>query len=161
MPSFDIVSEVNTMEVKNAVNQASKELANRFDFKGSPAEINLDKNAIKLSAQDQYKMKTLVEIVIGKLAKRGVSLKNLDKGEPEVSPLGHTRQTIQIKQGLDGPVAKEIVSFIRSQKLKVTAQIQGQEVRVTGKNRDDLQVIIEALRKEEFPAALSFQNYRD
>src|SRR5438552_6111645 len=99
MPSFDIVSQVSSMEIENAVNQAKKELANRFDFKGSKAEIVLDKNEIKISAEDQFKIKALEEIVIGKLAKRQISLKNVERGDPEVSPLGHARQTIKIKQG--------------------------------------------------------------
>src|SRR5437588_11856161 len=100
MPSFDIVSEVNSMEVENAVNQAKKELANRFDFKGSKAEIILEKNEIKLAAEDQFKIRALEEIVIGKIAKRQISLKNIDKGEPDVSPLGHARLSIKIKQGI-------------------------------------------------------------
>src|SRR6267378_1391690 len=100
MPSFDIVSQVNPMEIENAVNQARKELANRFDFKGSNAGIALEKNEIKLSAEDQFKIKALMEIVIGKLAKRQISLKNVEKGEPDISPLGHARQSIKIKQGL-------------------------------------------------------------
>src|SRR6266446_8068928 len=99
MPSFDIVSQVNPMEIENAVNQSRKELANRFDFKGSTAEIVLEKNEIKLTAEDQFKLKALVEIVIGKLAKRSISLKSVDKGQPELSPLGHARQLIKIKQG--------------------------------------------------------------
>ena len=94
MPSFDIDSQVNSMEIENAVNIAKKELANRFDFKGSNAEIALEKNEIKLSAEDQFKIKALVEIVIGKLAKRSISLKSVDKGQPHVSPLGHARQII-------------------------------------------------------------------
>src|SRR3954452_19586535 len=101
MPSFDIVSQVNPMEIENAVNQAKKELANRFDFKGSNAEIVLEKNEIKLSAEDNFKVKTLVEMVFAKLAKRQISPKNLDKGEPDISPLGHARQVIKIKQGLE------------------------------------------------------------
>ena len=92
MPSFDIVSEVNSMEIENAVNIAKKELANRFDFKGSKAEIVLEKNEIKLSAEDQFKITALVEIVIGKLAKRNISMKNVEQGDPDVSPLGHARQ---------------------------------------------------------------------
>jgi len=128
MPSFDIVSQVNPMEIENAVNQARKELATRFDFKGSKAEIALEKNEIKLSAEDQFKIKALVEIVIAKLAKRGI---------------------------------KQITGFIREGKFKVTTQIQGDEVRVTGKNRDDLQAVIAAVRAKDFPVALSFQNFRD
>ena len=161
MPSFDIVSEVNPMEIENAVNQARKELANRFDFKGSKAEIVLEKNEIKLSAEDQFKIHALIEIIIGKLAKRQISLKNIDKGEPDVSPLGHARQVIKIKQGIDAPVAKQVTGFIRDTKVKVTTQILGEEVRVTGKSRDDLQAVIAAVRQHEFPVALSFKNFRD
>jgi hypothetical protein len=101
MPSFDIVSQVNPMEIENAVNQAKKELANRFDFKGSTAEILLEKDEIKLSAEDQFKIRALSEIVMTKLAKRSISLKNIERPEPDVSPLGHARQIIKIKQGLE------------------------------------------------------------
>ena len=161
MPSFDIVSQVNSMEIENAVNQAKKELANRFDFKGSKAEIVLEKNEIKLSAEDQFKIAALQEIMISKIAKRNISLKNVDKGEPEISPLGHARQVIKIKQGLEQPVAKEITGFIRDLKVKVTTQIQDEQIRVTGKSRDDLQSVIAAVRGRDFPVALSFQNFRD
>ncbi len=161
MPSFDIVSEVSSMEIENAVNQAKKELATRFDFKGSTAEIVLEKNEIKLSAEDQFKMKSLHEIVIGKLAKRQISMKNIEKGEPELSPLGHARQVIKIKQGIEPAIAKQITQFIRDTKLKVTTQIQDQQVRVTGKNRDDLQEVIASVRGHDFPVALNFQNFRD
>src|ERR1043166_4685281 len=161
MPSFDIISQVNSMEIENAINQAKKELANRFDFKGSNAEILLEKNEIKLSAEDQFKLKALVEIVMVKLAKRQISLKNVEKGEPDVSPLGHAREVIKIKQGIEAPIAKQITGFIRETKLKVTAQILGDQVRVTGKSRDDLQSVIGAVRGHDFPVALSFQNFRD
>ncbi len=161
MPSFDIVSRVNSMEIENAVNQAKKELANRFDFKGSPAEIVLEKDEIRLTAQDAFKIKALDEIVIGKIAKRNISLKSVDRQDPEISPLGHARQLIKIKQGLESAVAKDVSAFIRDLKLKVTVQIQGDEVRVTGKNRDDLQSVIEAVRAHDFPVALSFVNFRD
>src|SRR4051812_34162862 len=161
MPSFDIVSQVNKMEVENAVNQAKKELANRFDFKGSKAEILLEKNEIKLSAEDHFKIKTLDEMVTGKLAKRGISLKNVERAEPDISPLGHARQVIKIKEGLEPVVAKQITSFIRDSKLKVTTQIQGEEVRVSGKSRDDLQSVIAAVKAHDFPVALSFVNFRD
>jgi len=161
MPSFDIVSQVNPMEIENAVNQARKELANRFDFKGSKADILLENNEIKLSAEDQFKMRALVEIVIGKLAKRAISLKSVDKGEPDLSPLGHARQVIKIKQGIETTVAKQITGFIRDGKFKVTTQIQGEEIRVTGKSRDELQTVITAARTHDFPVALSFQNFRE
>ena len=161
MPSFDIVSQVNPMEIENAVNQARKELANRFDFKGSNAGIALEKNEIKLSAEDQFKIKALVEIVVGKLARRSISLKSVDKGEPDLSPLGHARQVIKIKQGIEPAIAKQITGFIRDGKFKVTTQIQGDEIRVTGKSKDELQTVIAAVRAHDFPVALSFQNFRD
>ncbi len=161
MPSFDIVSKVNSMEIENAVNQAKKELANRFDFKGSKADIVLEKNEIKLSAEDQFKIKALEEIVIGKLSKRSISLKSVERAEPEISPLGHARQSIKIKEGIETAVAKQVSQFIRDLKLKVTSQIQGDEVRVSGKNRDDLQAVIGAVRGHEFPVALQFVNFRD
>ena len=161
MPSFDIVSVVNSMEIENAVNQAKKELATRFDFKASKAEIVLDKNEIKLTAEDEFKIRALHEIVIGKLSKRQISMKNIDKGEPDVSPLGHSRQSIKIKQGIETAVAKEITTFIRETKLKVTTQIQDQQIRVTGKSRDDLQSVIGAVQTKDFPVAVSFQNFRD
>jgi uncharacterized protein YajQ (UPF0234 family) len=161
MPSFDIVSQVNSMEIENAVNIAKKELANRFDFKGSKAEIVLDKNEIKLTAEDQFKMKALVEIVHGKLAKRDISLKSVETKDPDISPLGHARQVIKIKQGIEATVAKQVASFVRDLKLKVTTQIQGEEVRVTGKNRDDLQAVIAAVSAHDFPVSLQYQNFRD
>ena len=161
MPSFDIVSQVNSMEIENAVNQAKKELATRFDFKGSNAEIILDKNEIKLTAPDAFKINALEEMVISKLAKRGVSMKNVDRAEPDLSPLGHARQSIKIKQGIETVVAKEITGFIRDGKFKVTTQIQDQQIRVTGKSRDELQTVIGAVRAKEFPVAVQFQNFRD
>jgi uncharacterized protein YajQ (UPF0234 family) len=161
MPSFDIVSQVNSMEIENAVNQAKKELANRFDFKGSKWEITLEKNEIKLAAEDNFKVRTLAEIVVGKLAKRGISLKSVEQGEPEISPLGHARQVIKIKQGIESSIAKQITGFIRDGKFKVTTQIQGDEVRVTSKSRDELQTVIAAVRAKEFPVAVQFVNFRD
>ncbi len=161
MPSFDIVSQVSSMEIENAVNQAKKELANRFDFKGSNAEITLEKDEIKLSAADQFKIQALSEIMMGKLAKRNISLKNVERAEPEISPLGHARQVIKIKQGLDPAVAKQVAGFIREGKFKVTTQIQGAEVRVNGKSRDELQTVIGAVRAHDFPVSLQFINFRD
>jgi len=149
------------MEIENAVNQAKKELANRFDFKGSNAEIVLEKNEIKLYAADQFKINSLHEIVVAKLAKRQISLKSVESMPADISPLGHARQVIKIKQGIEQAAAKQITAYIRETKLKVTTQIQGEAIRVTGKNRDDLQAVIAAVRGHEFPVALSFQNFRD
>jgi len=149
------------MEVENAVHQAKKELANRFDFKGSKAEIVLEKNEIKLSAEDDFKVRTLNEMVIGRLAKRGISLKSVEQCDPDVSPLGHARQVIKIKQGIETAVAKEITGFIRDGKFKVTTQIQGDAVRVNSKSRDELQAAIAAVRAQELPVAVQFVNFRD
>lgn len=161
MPSFDIVSQVNSMELENAVNQAKKELSTRFDFKDSKADIKLEKNEINLSAEDQFKITALNEILMNKLAKRQISLKNIERKEPDISPLGHARQQIIVKQGIDAPTAKQITTFIRDSKIKVTTQIMGDHIRVQGKSRDDLQAVISACRAKEFPVALSFQNFRD
>jgi cyclic-di-GMP-binding protein len=161
MPSFDIVSQVNSMEIENAVNQAKKELANRFDFKASKWEIVLEKAEIKLTADNEFKVATLNEIVIGKLAKRGISMKSIEQCDPDISPLGHARQSIKIKQGIESAVAKEITGFIRDGKFKVTTQIQGDEVRVNSKSRDELQTVIAAVRAHEFPVAVQFVNFRD
>lgn len=161
MPSFDIVSQVNSMEIENAVNIAKKELANRFDFKGSKAEITLEKNEIKLTAENKFKVASLVEIVLAKMAKRDINLKSIERCEPDISPLGHARQLLKIKQGLETDIAKQITTLIRDSKFKVTTQIQEQKVRVTGKSRDDLQAVIAAVRGKDFPVALQFTNFRD
>ena len=161
MPSFDIVSQVNSMELENAVNQAKKELATRFDFKDSKAEIKLEKNEINLTAEDQFKITSLNEILMNKLARRQISLKNIERKDPDISPLGHARQQIIVKQGIDAPTAKQITTFIRDSKIKVTTQIMGDHIRVQGKSRDDLQEVIAACRAKDFPVALSFQNFRD
>ena len=160
MPSFDVVSEVDLMEVKNAVEQAQKELATRFDFREAKAEIVLEKEAIQLSAINQFKITALEEIVLGKLARRNVSLKNIERKDADISPLGHARQELKLKQGLETDVAKTIVQAIRDTKLKVTTQIQDRQVRVTGKNRDDLQAVIAVLRGKDFPVALTYTNFR-
>jgi hypothetical protein len=135
MPPFDIISQVNSMEVEYAVNQAKKELVNRLDFKRSKAEIVLEKNEIKLSAGDNFKVRTQNETVIGRLTKRGISLKSIEQGEPDISSLGHAWRVIKIKQGIETAVAKQIIGFIHDGKFKVTTQIQGDAMRVTGKSR--------------------------
>jgi len=160
MPSFDVVSEVDEMEVKNAVEQARKELLNRFDFREAKAEILLEKEAIKLSAIDQFKLTALEEIVLGKLARRNVSLKNIERKDPDISPLGHARQELKLKQGLETDMAKTIIQSIRDSKLKVTTQIQERQIRVTSKDRDVLQEVIALLRGKEFPVALNYINFR-
>jgi Uncharacterized protein conserved in bacteria len=163
MPSFDIVSEVDRMEVKNAVDQATRELANRFDFKGVKATIELDpkKGSILLTTDDSEHMKPLRQIVMEKLAKRNVDLRNVEAEDPDLSPLGHSRQELVIKQGLDGDKAKEITKAIKGLGLKVQASLQDRQIRVTGNKRDDLQKVIAFLRSSDFGVALGFGNFRD
>ena len=161
MPSFDIVSEVDKQEIDNALNQARKELATRFDFKGSVAEIEFEKDKITLTAEDASRLRGLREIVIGKLSKRGIDLRNIDQQEPAISSIGHARQELKIQQGLEGEKAKEIIHAIKSQGFKVQSQLQERQIRVTGKKRDDLQTVIQFVRGKDFGVATNFKNFRD
>jgi uncharacterized protein YajQ (UPF0234 family) len=161
MPSFDIVSEVDVQEIDNALNQARKELATRFDFKGSTAEILSEKDKITLTAEDASRLRGLREIVIGKLGKRGVDLRNVEQVEPAISPLGHARQELKIQQGLEGDKAKEIIAAIKAAGFKVQNQLQDRQIRVTGKKRDDLQDVIQFVRGRDFGVATTFKNFRD
>ncbi len=161
MPSFDIISEVDKQELDNALNQARKELATRFDFKGTHTEILLEKEKIVLTADDASRLRGLREIVIGKLSKRGVDLRNVEQVEPEISPLGHARQDLKIQQGLEGNKAKEIIQAIKGEGFKVQSQLQDRQIRVTGKKRDDLQDVIAFVKSKDFGVATSFTNFRD
>lgn len=161
MPSFDIVSEVDNQEVDNALNQARKELATRFDFKGARAEIIPEKDKITLTANDAAHLKGLREIVIGKLSKRGVDLRNIDQVEPVISSMGHARQELKIQQGLEGDKAKQIILAIKSAGFKVQSQLQDRQVRVTGKKKDELQEVIQFVRGRDFGVATNFKNFRD
>jgi len=161
MPSFDIVSEVDKQELDNALNQARKELATRFDFKGTHTEILLEKDKVLLIADDASRLRGLREIVVGKLSKRGVDLRNVEQVEPEISPLGHARQELKIQQGLEGNKAKEIIQAIKGQNFKVQSQLQDRQIRVTGKKRDDLQEVIAFVKGKDFGVATNFTNYRD
>ncbi len=161
MPSFDIVSEVDEQEIDNALNQARKELATRFDFKGSVAAIVYEQDQIILMAEDAARLRGLREIVVGKLSKRGVDLRNIDQIEPEISSVGHARQELKIRQGLEGNKAKEIIQAIKSQGFKVQSQLQDRQIRVSGKKKDDLQGVIQFVRSGDFGVATSFKNFRD
>ncbi len=162
MPSFDIVSEVDMGEVDNALNQARKELSTRFDFKNSPATIELDgKSCIRITAEDASRLTALHDIVTGRLAKRNVDLRNIDRQDPVISSVGSARQEMRIKQGLEGEKAKEIIKALKAQGFKVQSQLQDDQVRVTGKKRDELQEVIAFLRSQEFGVALVFTNFRD
>src|SRR2546421_7983037 len=161
MPSFDIVSEVDTQEVDNALNQARKELATRFDFKDAKTEIIHEKDKIVLTADDAAHLKGLCEIVIGKLSKRRVDLRNIEQVEAAISSMGHARQELKIRQGLEGEKAKEIIQAVKGQNFKVQSQIQDRQIRVTGKKRDELQAVIQFVRGRDFGVATNFKNFRD
>lgn len=163
MPSFDIVSEVDRMEIKNAVDQSLRELASRFDFKGSTATIEIDPKtgSVLLTIDDGAKLKGLREIVVGKLAKRNIDLRNVDQKDPDISPLGHSRQELAIQQGLEGDKAKEINKAIKALGLKVQSTLQDRQIRVTGNKRDDLQSVIAALKSQDFGVSLAYKNFRD
>ena len=161
MPSFDVVSKVDMQEVDNAINQTRKEISTRFDFRGKEVSVDLEKTKLVLHAEDDSLLRGLREIVIGKLAKRNVDLRNIDQKTPEISPLGKARQDIEIKQGLDHTKSKEIMTAIRTLPTKVQAVHQDAQIRVTGKKRDDLQEVMAFLRGEDFGVALGFINFRD
>jgi cyclic-di-GMP-binding protein len=161
MPSFDIVSEVDKQEIDNAINQARKELATRFDFKGVAAEILPEKDKITLTADDANHLRGLREILIGKLSKRGIDLRNIEQDEPAISSIGHARQELKIRQGLEGDKAKEIIQAIKSQGFKVQSQLQDRQIRVTGKKKDELQAVIQFVRSRDFGVATNFKNFRD
>lgn len=160
--SFDIVSEVNMQEVSNAVDQAMKEISQRFDFKGSKSSITLDKknSTITLISDDEQKLRSVIDILQSKLIKRGVPLKSLIYGKIEPASGNTVRQLVTIQQGVPQEKAKEIVKFIKELKLKVSAEIQKDQVRVKGKKIDDLQTIISKLKEKDFGIALQFTNYR-
>ncbi len=163
MPSFDIVSEIDTQEIDNAIYQARKELATRFDFKGSNATIEWEEKESKivLKAEDGTRLKSLHEIVVGKLARRNIDLRNVDRKDSVISPLGHATQDFVIKQGLDGDKAKEIVKAIKGESFKVQSALQERQIRVSGKKRDDLQEVIAFCRGRDFGVVLGFKNFRD
>jgi uncharacterized protein YajQ (UPF0234 family) len=160
--SFDVVSEVNMQELKNALDQATKEIKQRFDFKDSKTEINLKEKEKELVvvSDDDYKLKAVQDIIKAKCVKRGVSLKAFDYGVPEPALSGTIRQTAKIQSGLASEKAKEISKAIKDAKLKVQAQIQGEQVRVLSKSKDELQTAIAFLRGKDFGIDLQFTNYR-
>jgi cyclic-di-GMP-binding protein len=163
LASFDITSGVDMQEVDNAVNQARKEIAQRYDFKGSRAAIDLNRaeNTLTLTADDEFKMNAVWEILQGRLVRRGVPTKNLTPGEIERAANDTVRRVITLQQGIPGEAAKEIVKFLKDRKLKkVQAAIQADQVRVSSASKDDLQEAIRVLREHDFGVALQFGNYR-
>lgn len=158
--SFDIVSKTDYAEVTNAINQTTKEVSQRFDFKGSKANVELKDKDLELTAEDETKLRNMNDILQGKFVKRGIALKALDYQKIEPAAGGTVRQAVKIQQGIPGDKAKEIVRFIKDSKLKVQASIQGDTVRVTGKDRDVLQDVIARLKATDFGIDMKFDNYR-
>jgi uncharacterized protein YajQ (UPF0234 family) len=159
--SFDVVSKVDMAEVTNAVTQALKEIGQRFDFKGSKSNITQEKDALVIVSDDEYKLKSVIDILQGKLVKRGVPVKNLSYGKVEAALAGTVRQKITLQQGIPIEKAKEIVKAIKDSKIKVQASIQADQVRVSGKDRDNLQTVIQLLKGKDFGVELQFDNYRN
>jgi len=158
--SFDIVSKVDMQELTNAVRQAEKEIETRFDFKGSKSSIAIEKDELVVVSDDEYKLKSVIDILQSKMVKRGVPIRNLEYGKIEPAAMGTVRQRIKLKQGIDQEAAKKINIMIRDSKLKVKSQIQGDQIRVSGKSRDDLQAVIRMLKAADVGVELQFTNYR-
>jgi hypothetical protein len=161
MPSFDIVSTVEMQEVDNAVNQTIKEIGQRYDFKGSKSEVTLEKDAIRIITDDDFRLKAVVDILQSKCIKRGISLKALQYGKAEPASGGLIRQLVTLQQGISKEKGKEIIALVKETKLKVQAQIMEDQVRVTGKNRDDLQDVIQLLKGKDLGIELQFVNFRE
>lgn len=160
MPSFDIVSEVDWHEVDNAVDQANRDIGNRYDFKGTSARVERSEAVVTVYADNEFQVGQAADILHGKLAKRGVELGALDSAEPEESG-GKARQLITVRSGIEQDLARRIVKMVKGSKIKVQAAIQGEQVRVTGKKRDDLQAVIAMLKDSEIDLPLQFTNFRD
>jgi uncharacterized protein YajQ (UPF0234 family) len=157
---FDIASKMDMQELNNAINQAEKEITTRFDFKNSKSSIAIEKEELVIISDDEFKLQNVLDILHSKMAKRGISLKNLEYDKVQPASSSTVRQKIKLKQGIDQDNAKKINILIRDSKLKVKSQIQGDQIRVTGKSKDDLQQIIQLLRKADLPLDLQFLNFR-
>lgn len=158
--SFDVVSQVNMQEMDNAVNQVKKEIEQRYDFRGSNASIELEEKGVKIAAEDEYKLETIIDMLRVKMAKRGISLRCLVPGKVEPAAKNTVRQNLEIQQGIPKDKAKAIVAAIKATKLKVNAQMQDDQVRVSGAKKDDLQAVIQTLKAGDFGVDLQFINMR-
>ncbi|HIW33238.1 MAG TPA: YajQ family cyclic di-GMP-binding protein [Candidatus Paenibacillus intestinavium] len=158
--SFDIVSKVDLQELNNAVTQAEREIGTRFDFKGSKTKITIEKEELTILSDDDNKLKNTIDILIDKMVKRSVPTKNMDYGKVEGASGGAVRQTIKIRQGIEQDISKKINNLIKDSKLKVKSQIQGDQLRITGKSKNDLQAVMNLLRGAELPIDLQFTNFR-
>jgi hypothetical protein len=161
MPSFDIVSEVNEVELRNAVEQANKEISNRFDFKGSDARVERTEHVLTLYADDEFKLGQVYDVLVGRLAKRGVDVRALERGNAEKIGGDKLRQPVTVRTGVNTELAKQLVKQIKDSKLKVQAAIHGEAVRVSGAKKDTLQAAIQLVRKLVTDFPLQFVNFRD
>ncbi len=161
MPSFDVVSEIDMQEVRNAVAQANREISNRFDFKGTDARINQAEATLTVYADDEFKVGQARDILETRLSKRNVDIGCLQRGKVEQIASGKASQVLTARQGVETPLAKQIVKIIKDQKLKVQSSIQGDRVRVSGKKRDDLQSVMAVLKKQSLGLPLQYINFRD
>lgn len=161
MPSFDIVSEVNQVEVRNALDQANKEVSTRFDFKGSDARVEYDGKAMTLFADDDFKLRQVTDILVAKLTKRQVDIRSLEYGDAEKVSGNKMKQAVKVRTGVEQDLAKKIVKLLKESKLKVQGSIQGDAVRVSGTKKDDLQAAIALIRKSIADYPLQYQNFRD
>jgi uncharacterized protein YajQ (UPF0234 family) len=160
MPSFDIVSEIDMHELSNSIDQANREITNRFDFKGTNSRVELKENIITLVAPAEFQIKQIEDILITKMSKRGIDIKCLEKGEVTEN-INEAKKAITVRQGIDKELAKKLVKLVKDTKLKVQSSIQGEQVRVTGKKRDDLQEVIQMLKNSKLDLPLQFVNFRD
>lgn len=160
MPSFDVVSEVNAHELRNAVDQASRELSTRFDFKGTSAQFELDGFVIQQSAPSVFQLEQMMQILRARLAARNIDVRCLEVDKPLENVAG-ARQKVTVRQGLDQPTSKKLIAAIKAAKIKVEAQIQGEKLRITGKKRDDLQAAIALLKQTDVELPLQYDNFRD
>ncbi|HJO17380.1 MAG: YajQ family cyclic di-GMP-binding protein [Vicinamibacterales bacterium] len=160
MPSFDVVSRVNQQEVRNAVDQANRELGTRFDFKGTNARFDLEDDQITMRAPNEFQLRQMYDVLTKRLVGRQVDIRCLKLDDPQINVSG-ARQLIMVRQGVESEIAREIVKLIKTLKLKVQVAIQGNQLRVSGKKRDDLQQVIGMLKEAKFDLPLQFENYRD
>jgi len=158
--SFDVVSKVDLAELKNAVDQTMREIEGRFDFKNSVSKVELEGETLKLHSEDEYKLKSVIDVLQSKLVKRSISLKAMEYGKLEPAAKATVRQDITLKQGLDSDTARKVAKLIKDSGKKVSTQIQGDQVRVTGKSKDDLQAVMQLLRTADLPVDVQFTNFR-
>ena len=161
MPSFDVVCEANMVEVRNAIDQANKEVTNRFDFKGSDARVEQKERELTVYADDEFKLGQVRDVLVGKFAKRSIDVRFLDYGDPQKIGGDKMKQVVTVKHGVSGDLAKKIVRLVKDSRIKVQASIQGDAVRVSGTKRDDLQSVIALLKKDVTDVPLAYQNFRD